>query len=72
VGRRLDLADAEVGAYVDALDAKEYITRPGPKLRRYCVNFNLLGNQAWCPIVHRTDKLKQYEAACLDKLANCF
>ncbi len=65
LGLRLDLEDAQVGAYVDALDSNEYITRPGPKLRRYRVNFNLLGNAAWCPIVRRTDKLKHYEGARL-------
>jgi hypothetical protein len=67
---RLDLPDAEAGAYVDALDPDEYITRAGPKLRRYRVNFNLLGATArWCPIVRRTDTLRTYAAAGLDVLA---
>jgi hypothetical protein len=70
LGQRLDVPDAEVGAYVDALDADEYITRPGPKLRRYRVNFNLLGpTPRWCPIVRKTEKLRGYEAARLDQLA---
>lgn len=67
---RLDLPDVDAGAYADALDPDEYITRPGTKLRRYRVNFNLLGPTArWCPIVRRTEKLRGYEAACLDALA---
>jgi hypothetical protein len=70
MGERLDLPDVDAGAYVDALDPGEYITRPGTKLRRYRVNFNLLGPTArWCPIVRRTEKLKAYEAAGLDALA---
>jgi len=68
-GEELDLEDVSVGAYVDALESERYVTRPGPKLRRYRVNFNLLGNARWCPIVRRTDKLKQYEAMRLDELA---
>jgi len=67
---RLDLPDVDAGAYVDALDPDAYITRPGTKLRRYRVNFNLLGPTArWCPIVRRTEKLKAYEAAGLNALA---
>jgi hypothetical protein len=70
LGERLDLPDAEAGAYVDALDPEEYITRQGPKLRRYRVNFNLLGpTPRWCPIVCRTEKLRTYEAMRLDELA---
>lgn len=70
LSERLDIPDAQAGAYVDALDPEEYITRQGPKLRRYRVNFNLLGpTPRWCPIVRRTDKLSSYEAARLDELA---
>jgi hypothetical protein len=70
LGEQLELPDAEAGAYVDALDAEEYITRSGPKLRRYRVNFNLLGpTPRWCPLVRRTEKLRTYEAARLDELA---
>ena len=69
-GERLDLPDVDAGAYVDALDPDEYITRPGSKLRRFRVNFNLLGSTArWCPVVRRTEKLKSYETAGLDTLA---
>lgn len=68
--KRLDLDDVKAGGYVDALDPEGYVTRPGPKLRRYRVNFDLLGaSKEWCPIVRRTDRLKHYEAARLDELA---
>jgi hypothetical protein len=70
LGERLDLPDTEAGAYEDALDPEEYVTRSGPKLRRYRINFNLLGATArWCPIVRRTDKLRTYATAGLDALA---
>jgi Fic/DOC family len=70
MGQRLDLPDASTGAYVDALEPSEYITRPGAKLRRYRVNFNLLGaSPAWCPIVRRTELLQGYEAKGLETLA---
>ncbi len=69
-GERLDLPDVAAGAYVDALEPAHYVTRPGPKLRRYRVNFNLLGATArWCPIVRRTEAVKAYEAVGLDSLA---
>jgi hypothetical protein len=68
--QRLDLPDAQAGAYVNVLDEDEYITRPGRKLRRQRVNFNLLGVSArWCPVVRRTDTLRHYEAARLHELA---
>lgn len=68
--QRLALEDASKGAYVDALDPQNYITRPGAKLRRYRVNFNLLGASAeWCPLVRRTEKLESYEKSGLDELA---
>jgi hypothetical protein len=69
--QRLPIDDVRAGPYVDVLDAKEYVTRPGPKLRRYRVNFNLLGASAqWCPLVRRTEALARYEEAGLDMLAS--
>jgi hypothetical protein len=71
LGQRLALEDASAGPYVDALDPEEYVTRPGAKLRRYRVNFNLLGASArWCPLVRRTETLTHYEQAGLDALAS--
>jgi hypothetical protein len=70
LGEQLEVPDAAAGAYVDALDVAEYITRQGPKLRRYRVNFNLLGpTSRFCPVVRKTEKLRSYEAARLDELA---
>lgn len=71
LGTRLDLADTETGAYVDALTAADYVTRPGPKLRRYRVNHNLLSpNSAWCPLVRRTQRIENYAQAGLEALAD--
>ena len=67
----LPLADATTGAYVDALDSDEYITRPGARLRRYRVNFNLLStSRDWCPLVRRTATIKRYEESALNTMAH--
>lgn len=69
--QRLALDDTSSGRYVDALDPKKYVTRPGAKLRRYRVNFNMLGASAkWCPVVRRTQTLAQYHDAGLAMLAS--
>lgn len=69
-GEALPLADVTQGHYVDALEPDRYVTRAGPKLRRYRVHFNLLGaTAAWCPIVRRTEALTQYEEAKLHEMA---
>jgi hypothetical protein len=67
--QRLEVDDTTVGAYVDVLDPEHYVTRPGPKLRRYRVNLNLLGNADWCPIVRWTPRLRVFEDARLHQLA---
>lgn len=70
LGARLAIDDASSGPYVDALDAAAYITRPAQKLRRYRVNFNLLGaSPDWCPLVRRTENINRYEKASLNRLA---
>ena len=70
LGYRLEIDDARSGAYVNALEPDEYVTRAGEKLRRYRVNFNLLGvSSDWCPMVRRTDTIKSYEGEGLEALA---
>jgi len=59
--RKLDIPDlvSTIG-YVDALDSKNYVTRTGQRLSRYRVRNNLLGNKYFCPVVRKTDALKQH------------
>ena len=60
-GEQLDMPDLDstVG-YVDALDSKIYVVRTGARMQRYRVRNNLLGNQHFCPVVRKTEVLKQY------------
>jgi len=59
-GKPLDIPnlDSTVG-YVDALDPKAYVVRTGTRLPRYRVRNNLLGNGSFCPVVRKTEVLKQ-------------
>jgi len=58
-GEKLEIADVKMGNYVDALDPG--LQYPGPKQRskRHRVWNNLPGNQDFCPLIRRTDKLEQ-------------
>ncbi|HEX5656632.1 MAG TPA: Fic family protein [Polyangiales bacterium] len=68
---RLAVDDVAAGAYVDVLDGNEYVTRPGRKLRRYRVNFNMLSpSPEWCPLVRRTETIEGYAKAGLSGLAH--
>jgi len=60
-GKQLDIPylDSTVG-YVDALDPKGYATRKGIRMPRYRVRNNLLGDENFCPVVRKTELLKQY------------
>lgn len=59
--RRLELADAMSGNYVEAIDSNDYFTadhRPSPRHRVYD---NLPGPRAFCPLVRRTERLEVFE-----------
>jgi len=60
-GKTLDIPDLDstIG-YVDMLDPKAYVVRTGTRLPRYRVRNNLLGNESFCPVVRKTEVLKQY------------
>jgi Fic family protein len=60
-GKQLNIPDlvSTIG-YVDALDPKNYVVRTGRRLPRYRVRNNLLGNESFCPVVRKTEVLKQY------------
>ncbi|HOZ45643.1 MAG TPA: Fic family protein [Candidatus Hydrogenedentes bacterium] len=65
-GNTLPLEDVKQGNYVDLLDPDEYYTVDVPRrVRRQRINDNLLGNHQFCPVVRRTQVLRDYEKADL-------
>jgi hypothetical protein len=65
-GTMLPLADLKRGNYIDLLEPDEYYTiTPGRQVRRQRVNDNLLGDRRFCPMVRRTDTLRDFETADL-------
>ncbi|RMG79621.1 MAG: cell filamentation protein Fic, partial [Chloroflexi bacterium] len=62
-GNTLPLDDVKQGNYVDLLEEDKYYTAPPRPIRRQRVNDNLLGNRYFCPIVRRTETLRQFEAS---------
>lgn len=65
-GKRLPIDDSISGNYVDALEAKDYYTvQNGEKSSRHRIVNNLLGPQAFCPVVRRTEKLSKLDSSDL-------
>jgi hypothetical protein len=65
-GKTLPLEDLKRGNYIDLLEPNEYYTvTPARQVRRQRVNDNLLGNRRFCPMVCRTDTLRDFEVADL-------
>ena len=65
-GNTLPLADLKRGNYVYLLEPDKYYTvTPIRQVRRQRVNDNLLGDSRFCPIVRRTNILRDFEAADL-------
>jgi len=67
MGEELDLDPSKVTNYVDLLDQSKYYTAKGIPHRRQKVTDNLLGDRRFCPMVRRTDNLKNYIALQLDR-----
>lgn len=67
-GKTLPIEDLKQGNYIDLLDPDEYYTiNPPRQIRRQWVNDNLLGDNRFCPVVRRTDILRNFERADLPK-----
>jgi hypothetical protein len=65
-GRTLPIDDLNRGNYIDLLEQAEYYTiSPARQVRRQRVNDNLLGDIRFCPMVRRTDTLRNFEEADL-------
>jgi Fic family protein len=61
-GKRLDLPDAEKGNYVPVVDAELQWDIAGENSKRHRVRNNLPGTPSFCPMVFRTETLKQFAA----------
>ena len=55
-GTRLDLPDAERGAYVSVVDPDQQFAAPGHNSSRHRVKNNLPGTPDFCPLVFRTER----------------
>jgi len=65
-GKTLPLDDLKTGNYVNLLETDEYYTTiTVRRIRRQRVNDNLLGNSRFCPMIRRTDTLRNFEEADL-------
>jgi Fic family protein len=65
-GKTLPIDDLNQGNYIDLLEPTKYYTIiPVRKVRRQRVNDNLLGDSRFCPMVRRTEYLRNFEAAGL-------
>ena len=67
-GNRLHLADLKQGNYINLLEPDEYYTLTTLRqVRRQRINDNLLGDKYFCPLIRRTDTLRDFETADLPK-----
>jgi hypothetical protein len=67
-GNALPLDDLKRGNYIDLLDPDEYYTvTPIRRIQRQRINDNLLGNRRFCPMVRRTNTLRNFETAGLPR-----
>jgi hypothetical protein len=76
-GERLEVPDVTNGAYVDVLSPKNYLTRrESLRTRRWRINNNLPGTPRFCPLVRRTEPVRealQFDLrAALDELDQAF
>jgi hypothetical protein len=69
-GHRLALPDLQQGNYTDLLEPERYYVNPQPdKVSRQRINVNFWGTSRFCPVVRRTEILKQFEQ--MDLSARC-
>ena len=68
-GTRLDLPDADMGSYVPVVDPERQWSIPGENSPRHRVRNNLPGTPAFCPLVFRTQALREFAATDLVRRA---
>ena len=67
--RKLDIADATTGNYVEALDSSLQYPGLSTPSKRHRVRNNLPGTWNFCPLIRRTEKLETLIAAHLNEKA---
>ena len=66
-GKELDVPATKVTNYVDLLDGTKYYTaKPTPE-KRQKINNNLLGDRRFCPMIRKSETLKNYINIRLDE-----
>lgn len=68
-GERLPIHDVKGVRYRPALDAEEYYVAEGTPLPRYRITDNLLGDARFCPVVRKTERLREFEDRDLSRRA---
>lgn len=58
-GNKLPLDDIGKINYINLLDPEHYVTGKIEKIQRWGINDNLLGKAAYCPIIRKTEALRQ-------------
>jgi len=66
-GKELDLEPSKVTNYVELLDRSNYYTTKGIPQRRQKIINNLLGDRRFCPMIRKTEALKNCVNLQLDK-----
>ena len=57
----LPIEDLPAGKYDDLISAEKYFVTNNPiKFKRHKINYNLLGAFDFCPVIRKTEKLKDY------------
>ncbi len=68
-GERLDLPDADHGAYIEVVNRKQQYAGIGETSSRHRVKNNLPGSRHFCPLVFRTESLERFIAMDLQAQA---
>ncbi len=59
--KTLEIDDLPAGKYDDLISSEKYFVTNNPiKSKRHKINYNLLGNFDFCPVIRKTEKLKNY------------
>lgn len=57
----IPIDDLPAGKYDDLINPEKYFVMNNPiKFKRHKINYNLLGTFKFCPIIRKTEKLKEY------------
>jgi len=62
---QLPIDDLTSGNYIDLLDTEEYYTAQDHRVSRQRIRDNLLGNSKFCPVIRKTEGMRQFESSDL-------